>query len=69
MEYFRKEKTGKISNKTGKEITTLKAVKQKHDIHNILEFISDLLPEIVHHRNHLRHFRECLPEVLNLHDN
>ena len=41
----------------------------KHDIHDILEFISDLLPGIIYHRNHLRHFRQCLPEVLNLFDN
>ena len=47
MQYFLKEKTGKISKKPGKETTILKAVKMKHGIHDILEFISDLLPGII----------------------
>ena len=40
----------------------------KHDIVFILNFISELLPDIIYHRNHMRHYRNCLQQVLNFHD-
>ena len=68
LQYFRKEKTGKINKKTEKEIIVLKAIKMKHDIVFILNSISELLPDIIYHRNHLCHYRNCLQQVLNFHD-
>ena len=69
MQYFEKEKPGKINKKTGKEVTVLNAIQRKHNLSFIVNFISDLLPGIIHHRNHLRHYRFCMPEILSLYEN
>ena len=68
MQYFVNENTGKINKKTGKEIKIFKAVNMKH-ITFIINFISNLLPDIINHRNHLKHYRCTIPEVLNTFEN
>lgn len=43
--------------KNGKTVERLKAVTNDVNLKYIVNFISDLLPIIIHHRNHLKHYR------------
>ena len=54
---------GKISSKTGKPIVLLELKKEKFDINQISKFLNFLLEEILHHRNQLKHFQNCIQKI------
>ena len=49
-----------FKTKKGAEHVRLEQETVKADINAVLEFIDQLLPRIIHHRNHLRHYRNCV---------
>ena len=63
MQRFEKENTGKISNKTGKEIQKLTTQYENLDLTSIIFFIDELLVEIIHHRNQLKQFQTTIPVI------
>jgi len=50
--------------KNGQIVERLKPVKEDANITFVINFIQDLLANIVHHRNHLQHFRKVHPPFL-----
>ena len=65
FKYYRQENTGKINRKAGKEIKVLKSVQEKRELSFVMNFILELLPDIMYHRNHLKHCRKCHSQVHN----
>jgi hypothetical protein len=58
-----------INNKDGKEVKKLVAVNHPVSLEYILDFIEKLLPNIIHHRNKLRLFRNTKKKFMQLFDN
>ena len=63
MQKFVKESTGKVNQKTGKEIVKLVPKHEKVNLSGIIDFIDELLADIIHHRNQLKHFRTVIPMI------
>jgi len=57
MQHFEKVT---IVTKKGKELKRLRAMSTKANMNFILNFISNLLSKIIHHRNHLKHYRSTI---------
>ena len=55
-----------VKNKAGKEVKKLVAVSHHVSLEYIVTFIQKLLPNIVHHRNHLRLFRNTKKMFMDL---
>ena len=51
------------TTKGGKVVQRLKAVATKANLEYITNFITEILPKITHHRNHLKHYRSCINQV------
>ena len=54
----------KMINKKKQEVTRLKPVADKVNAKEITDFLETLLPNLIHHRNHLKHYRQTLPIFL-----
>ena len=63
MQKFVKEGTGKVSQKTEKEIMKLVPKYEKLNLSEITSFIDELLADILNHRNQLKHFRTVIPMI------
>ena len=61
-------KTGKINKKTGKEIKIMKSVQEKCNLTFITNFISEKLPDIIFHRNHLKHYKNFHSDIYSFYD-
>ena len=60
MTYFKMVSCPTLHNK---EVERLKAIKTDANIVFIIDFISELLPKIIHHRNQLKHYRSAIPII------
>ena len=60
------EKGEVMKNKAGKEVKKLVPVSHHVSLEYIVTFIQELLPNIVHHRNHLRLFRNTKKMFMDL---
>ena len=47
-------------NKKGETVSRLKPVMKSANMAGIIEFINDILPKIINHRNHLKHYRNTI---------
>ena len=52
--------------KKGNDIFRLEAETKKVDLGAIVKFIDDMLPNIIHHRNQLKHYRNTVKAAINL---
>ena len=59
MQHFVKIST---TTKKGKIVEKLKAVSTNANMNFIIEFITALLPKMLHHRNHLKHYHSTVKE-------
>ena len=65
MMHFEKVST---VNKQGKEVIRLKPLRSEMNIASIITFIADLMPNIIHHRNQLKHYRNTISEITDMFD-
>ena len=65
LQYFKKMKTGKINQK---EIKIMKSVQEKCNLTFITDFISEKLPDIIFHKNHLKHYKNFHSDIYSFYD-
>ena len=63
MQKFVKEGTGNINEKTGEETVKLVPKYEKLYLPEIISFIDEILVDIIHHRNQLKHFCTIIPMI------
>ena len=57
-----------FKKKNGLIVDRLKTVKEDANINFITDFIDEILPKTIHHRNHLKHFRSVHHQFINFFD-
>eukprot|EP00794_Sanderia_malayensis_P020851 gene20851-22896_t len=63
MMHFEKVST---VNKQGNEVVRLKPQRSEMNIASIITFISNLMPNIIHHRNQLKHYRNTISDITDM---
>ena len=58
-----------ITNKNGEISKRLQQVTTQANMEYIINFIATRLPKIIHHRNHLKHYRSTITEFRECYDN